>query len=102
MNTINELLSTCNDTSFWFWIESESKESFFKEISNLNVTFANDRKPALDDIGTFMAINKDNTIAYVSAFIFGKVHDRKESQPRKNVMLLHYSQNGTEILKDCR
>lgn len=75
MNTIRQLQNAYPCKSIWFMVEEESRDDFFQEIQNLGITFRNGAKPERKDIGPFLAVNDDNTIAFVSAFIFGKVHD---------------------------
>lgn len=105
MNTIKELQNSYPCESIWFMIDEDSMDAFYQEIKAMNLIFPSGLKPERKDIHTFMAINDDNTIAYVSAFIFGKVHDGKTSSPHKDVILVKYRnllQNENPIMKDCR
>lgn len=105
MNTIRQLQNAYPCKFIWFMVEKEVRDEFFQEIQNLGITFRNGTKPERKDIGPFMAVNDDNTIAFVSAFIFGKVHDGYERSLRKDTILVSYRKliaGENPIIKDCR
>lgn len=86
-------------------IEKECRDDFYREITDIGMTFANGKIPKESDTGTFTAVNRNNTIAYISAFIFGKVHDGKDTSMHKNILLASYrklTRGENPILKDCR
>ena len=105
MNTIRQFQNVHPFKSIWFMVEEECRDDFFQEIQKLNITFKNGNKPERKDIGPFMAINSDNTIAFISAFIFGKVHDGYDRSLHKETILVSYRKLITgknPIMKDCR
>lgn len=98
MKNLKDLLKTGNKV--WFFIADDEKlrETFSQQVNELGFTFSNDRPLTKDNVGTFMSIRPDGTIAYVSMNIWLLSFDPGYSSQFIDIPKIDYGQyiSGTE------